>query len=82
MLAVRQGLDVGPCTPFIEALLQRIAVIDAVGQKVWPSTENVARAAPIVRLAFGQLQSDRPGRPFTPLRACCSSAAARGKPEC
>jgi len=36
VLAVRQGLDIGLCAPFIAALPQLVAVIGAVGQKGLP----------------------------------------------
>jgi hypothetical protein len=36
VLAVRLGLDIGLCTPFIAALPRLVAVIGAVGQKGLP----------------------------------------------
>jgi hypothetical protein len=39
VLAVRLGLDIGPCTPFIAALQRLVAVIGAVGQKGLPLTK-------------------------------------------
>ncbi len=62
VLAVRHWFDVRPRSSLIEAPAQFVAVVGPVGQKDLPLGEraqHVVRAAPIVRLAFGQLQGDR-----------------------
>jgi len=65
ILAVWHGPYVGPCTAFIEALPQRVAVIGTAGQKDLPldkRIEHIVCAAPVMGLAFGQFQSKRQAR--------------------
>ena len=60
--APRHRLDVGPGAALRQALAECIAVIGAIGQQGLAGTEareQIARALPVMGLAFGELKRDR-----------------------
>ena len=61
-LAVQHGADVGPCPSRGEVLAQVIGVVGAVCEQdlaFADAAQHVLSAAPIMRLALGQLDGDR-----------------------
>src|SRR3546814_7305798 len=61
-LAVRHGLDAGPCAAFGQGRAHGVAVIGAVAEQdtaLAKAVEPVAGAAPVMRLSFGQFEQDR-----------------------
>ena len=60
--AVGHGLHVGPCALFGQGAPEPVAVVTAVGEQdlsFADAAQHVERAAPVVSLAFAQLQEDR-----------------------
>ena len=60
--AVGHRLDAGPCAACSQVRAHRIAVVGAVAEEdiaFAKTVEHVGGAAPVMRLAFGQLEPDR-----------------------
>src|SRR5512139_2815199 len=60
-LTVRHRFDAGPCAAFGEARAHGVAVVGAIGEQdasLPEAVEHILGAAPVVRLALGQLEPD------------------------